>query len=249
MADMVQPVAQPAGGLSEGERVIDTFIAPGKTFADIRRKATWWLPFLIMALLAIPYTYAVDKKVGFDDVAEKQMMKNHFQADRINSLPADQKAVMIHKSAVVTKMSTYASAVFLLLFALIISLLWWLSTNFALGGQTTYWQILAIWMYSSLPKIFIYLLATVLLFAGVGTENFDLQNPAATNLGYFLPNASPAIRAAASFIDIFSIWSLVLATMGIAIVARKTKGQAAAVVFGWWILGMILTTAAAAIFS
>ena len=29
--------------LSEVERVIDTFVAPSKTFTDIRRNASWWM--------------------------------------------------------------------------------------------------------------------------------------------------------------------------------------------------------------
>ena len=37
-------VAGPMGtGLSEVERVVDTFIAPTKTFTDILRSASWWL--------------------------------------------------------------------------------------------------------------------------------------------------------------------------------------------------------------
>ena len=34
-------------GLSQVERVVDTFVAPSKTFADILRSTSWWLPFLI----------------------------------------------------------------------------------------------------------------------------------------------------------------------------------------------------------
>ena len=29
-------------GLSEVERVVDTFVAPSKTFADIGRSSKWW---------------------------------------------------------------------------------------------------------------------------------------------------------------------------------------------------------------
>ena len=30
--------------LSQTERVVDTFLAPTKTFADVLRSASWWLP-------------------------------------------------------------------------------------------------------------------------------------------------------------------------------------------------------------
>ena len=36
--------AEPAAGLSQVERVVDTFIAPSKTITDILRSTSWWLP-------------------------------------------------------------------------------------------------------------------------------------------------------------------------------------------------------------
>ncbi len=44
------------------------------------------------------------------------------------------------------------------------------------------------------------------------------------------------MRAALSFIDLFGIWSIILAIIGISIVARKSKAQAAIVVLSWWVL-------------
>ena len=46
-----EALATPA--LSQGERVIDTFIAPSKTFTDILRSQSWWLPFLISSSSAM----------------------------------------------------------------------------------------------------------------------------------------------------------------------------------------------------
>ena len=244
MTDVVVPPA----GLSEGERLIDTFVAPSKTFADIRRRTSWWLPFVVMVLASLLFTYAVDKKVGFDSIAQHQIEKSKF-ADRINSLPPEQRAAQMQAAAKRTRMFTYLAPVFILMFALVVSLLWWLTTNFALGANTTFPQIFAIWMYSALPKVIMSVLAAVLLFAGVGVDSFDIQNPIGTNVGYYLPDSSAVLKAAGSFIDVFGLWTMFLAVMGISIVANKTKGQAAVVVFGWWVVGMLLTVAMAAMFG
>jgi hypothetical protein len=42
-------------GLSQVERVVDTFVASSKTFTDILRSTSWWLPFrsLVEDALAI----------------------------------------------------------------------------------------------------------------------------------------------------------------------------------------------------
>ena len=61
---------EPAGpGLSEPQRLVNTFIAPSKTFIDIRRNASWWVPFLLVCIFSISFFVMVDKRVGFDQVA------------------------------------------------------------------------------------------------------------------------------------------------------------------------------------
>jgi hypothetical protein len=238
-ASQVQP-------LSEVARVVDTFVAPRKTFADIRRSASWWLPFVLMVIVSAFFTTAVGKQVGFETIARQQIEKNHFAADRINSLPRDQQAIAYQRAAQQTKVVSYCTPILLLIFAAIISLLWWASLNFGLGARAKYSQIFAVYMYAALPKILIYLLAAVLLFAGVGLDNFDMQNPVGTNLGYYIPVTSPALRVAGSFLDIFGLWGLVLAILGTAIVTEKKPSQTAIVIVGWWIVGLVLLTSIAA---
>lgn len=234
---MADAAVQPVGGLSEVERVVDTFVAPSKTFEDIRRKATWWLPFLIMIVVSFVFVTAVDKKVGFDTIAQQQIEKNKFAADRMAQLPPDQRAAQYQAAASRTKVISYIFPVFTLIVGAIVSLLWWLSLNFGLGAQTKFSQIFALWFYAGLPKILIYLISAILLFAGVGTENFDMQNPLGTNPGFYVEGK---LRAALGFFDVFGLWSLALAVIGAAIIARKTKGQAAAVIVGWWVLALLV---------
>ncbi len=238
------PEAQP---LSEVARVVDTFVAPSKTFADIRRSASWWLPFLLTVIVSIFFTAAVGKQVGWETIARQNVEKNHFAADRINSLPKDQQAIAYENAAKQTKIFSYGFSILGLGFAALFALLWWASLNFGLGAKAKYSQILAVVFYAGLPKLLIYGLAAVLLFAGVGLDNFDMQNPIGTNIGYYLPATSPALRAAGSFFDIFGLWALALAVLGTAIVCQKKPSQTAIVVVGWWLLGLILITGVAAL--
>jgi hypothetical protein len=240
----------PAGaGLSEGERLLDTFVAPRKTFTDILRNASWWAPFVFIVLVGVVFNISVDKKVGFEQVSQQQIEKNHIAADRINALPPEQKAAQLHAAAVRTRYIAYGSGIFILIFGAFVSLLWWASLNFVLGASTTYSQVFAVWMYASLPKAFIYLLSAALLFANVGIDNFDMQNPLGTNPGYYVSDSAAALKGALSFFDAFGLWALALGVLGCAIIARKTITQTAMVVVGWWLLGLVVLAGVAAAFS
>lgn len=232
--------------LSQVARVVDAYVAPSKTFMDIRRDASWWLPFLLTIIVSFFFVSAVGKQVGWETITHQNIEKNHFAADRINSLPKDEQAIAYQKGAQRTKVVSYAFPVLGLIFALIIALLWWASLNFGLGAHAKYSQILAVVFYAGLPKLLIYILAAILLFANVGLDNFDIQNPIGTNIGYYLPATSPALRAAGSFFDVFGLWALALAVLGTAIVTGKKTSQTAIIVVGWWILGLLIATAAAA---
>jgi hypothetical protein len=229
-----------AGGLSQVERVVDTFVTPSKTFRDILRSTSWWLPFVLLVIAAAASAFAVSQKIGFDRVAEMAVQQNSKSADRMAELAPDQRAAQMRIATVFTKDLTYAGGVFVLIIVVIAALLNWASMNFGFGARTTFGQNFAVVMYATLPLIFWYLLNVVLVYAGVNTENFDLKNPVGTNLGYYVTDSPLWIRTALSFFDIFRIWSLVLSVIGTAIIAKKTIAQAAIVVVGWWIISVLL---------
>jgi hypothetical protein len=63
-------VPTPEPPMSEVSRVANVFFAPTKTFRDINRSAMWWMPFLIIVVVSYAFIAVVEKKVGFDKVAE-----------------------------------------------------------------------------------------------------------------------------------------------------------------------------------
>ena len=245
MTDSVVPAGEP---LSQVERVVDAFVAPSKTFTDILRSTSWWMPFVIMAIVMMAATFAIDKKVTFEAVAQQQMTKTEASAERFQAMPPDQRDHAIKTTAMITRYSNYCGFAIILIFVSLEALVFWASFNFGLGAKTTFGQIFAVIMYAGMPRMFISLLTVVLLYAGVGVDNFDIQNPVGTNIGYFIQD-HPALRMAGSFFDVFGLWSLVLLVIGMAIISRKSIGQSAAVVVGWWFLGLLLLTGVAAAFG
>ncbi|HMH14831.1 MAG TPA: YIP1 family protein [Edaphobacter sp.] len=229
------------GGLSQVERVVDTFIAPSKTFTDILRSTSWWLPFILLVVVSLGATVVVDKQVGFERVAENQVHQNPKQEEKMSGMTDAQKAAQMRGMGVGYRYSSYGAFVFILIFVAIGAGLYVASFNFGLGARTTYSQMFAVWMYASLPRLLTGLLSIVTLLFGGSGEAYDMRNPVGTNLAYFMPDASPVVKTILSFFDVIGLWQLALLVIGTAIVAKVSKGKAAAVVVGWWVVGMIVS--------
>ena len=236
-------------GLSQVERVVDTFIAPSKTFADILRSTSWWLPFLLAVLVTVGVTFTIDKQVGFDRVVENTIHSSPKQEEQLSGLPPDQRAVRLKAMATGYRYTSYASPVLILVFSAVAALILWATFNFGLGARTTFGQMFCLWMYCSLPRLLTGLLTVLTISFGGNAESFDLKNPVGTNLGYYLPDAAPWLKTALGFFDVIGIWTLILLIVGTAIVAKVSRGKAAAVVVGWWVLILVISVATTAAFS
>jgi hypothetical protein len=234
-------VDQQGAGLSEVERVVDVFVAPSKTFTDILRSATWWLPFVIMVIVTMGVTVVVDKQVGFARVAENQIHQSPKQEEALSNLTPEQRAQRLQSMSVGYRYTSYASFVFILIFVAIAALLYWASFNFGLGAHTTYGQMFAVWMYASMPRLVAGLLTIVTLMFGGNADAYDMKNPVGTNLAYYMPDAAPWLKAFLSFFDVIGLWVLVLLIIGTAIVAKVPRGKAAMVVVGWWVFGLLVS--------
>ena len=82
----------------------------------------------------------------------------------------------------------------------------------------------------------------------MGGDQFDIQNAMGTNIGYYLTGTELPhwLVTLLSALDVFAIWTAVLMTMGVSIVAGIKRSSAAIVVFGWWSLFMLLKVAGSA---
>ncbi len=241
MPDSVAASPDLTAPLSETQRVVDTFVAPSKTFTDILRKATFWGPLLILILVAAGFSFGVQQKVGWDKVFENNLHQAPSREEQFEKLPADQQATQKTIGVKITAIVTYCYPVLILVFTAIFALLVWVTANFIFGGSAKFSQVFAVNMYANLVMNIKYLLAIVALFAGLAPDSFLIQNPVGTNVGYFLSTDAPKwLASLCQHIDIFEIWSVLLTTLGISIVAKVSRGKAAAAVIGWWLIFVLV---------
>lgn len=243
------PVTEPAP-LSQGARIVDTFIAPSKTFTDLRRSASWWAPFLLLSLITVVFFYVVGQKVGYRKVAENQIQASPKATRQMDQLPADQRIQAIARQATVMSYFLYGYPGIILLWNLIVAAVLFATFKFAAGAAVKFKTSLAIVMYASLPLLLKTILATVSVLAGTDPDSFNLQNPAATNPGYFLsPGNSPFLYSVATAIDIFFIWTLIVTAIGFTCVSKVKRTTAMAIVFGWYIVFTLGSAGFGALFA
>ena len=234
MSDTAASVPVGDKPLTEVERVVDTFVAPSKTFTDIRHNSSWWVPWLLMSIFGLAMVFVVDKKLGMETVTENQMRLSPKQMEKLDQLPPDQKASQMRVAAKVTSYFAYGSPALTIIFVGIIAGVLMATFNFGFGAEVKFNQAMAISMYAFLPTIIKSLIAIAVVAAG-GAEGFTFQNPVASNLGGLVdPTSSHFLYPVLTSIDAFNIWILILTGIGYSCVTRVKRGTCMAVVFGWW---------------
>ena len=174
--------------LTQVERVVDTFISPSKTFVDILRDASWWLPWLLSILVTLGFGIAIQQKVGWDLAYANILLHSpQAQQDRMSQLAPEQQAKQKAIGAAFVKYIFWGTPVLSLVFAAIAAGVLMATLNFGLGGHATFSRMFAVWMYGALPFLIQGILGIITLFAGLDADSFNLKNPVGTNAGYFLP--------------------------------------------------------------
>jgi len=241
------PTPEPAP-LSEGARLINTFIAPSKTFTDLRRSAAWWAPWLLISVFSIVFIYAMGRQIGFEQMTRNQIAHSS-RADQFDKLPADQQNKQIQLSVKILQFFAYGSPLLILFYLLISTTVLWVTMKVAAGAETSFKSAYAITMYASLPGVLGGILGIISLYAGVNPEGFDINNPVGTNLAYYLDPETTGkfVRGMASSLDVFVIWTIALIGIGYASTSKVKRSTAIAIVAAWYLVFKLASSALSAL--
>jgi hypothetical protein len=114
-----------------------------------------------------------------------------------------------------------------------------LIVNAIFGAQTNFKTAFSVACYANMPGVLSGLMGIALVLFG-DPEHFNPENPAPTNLGFFLnplETSKPLLKFATS-LDVFSLWLLILLGIGFSAASgRKAKTVSVFLVFlGVWAL-------------
>lgn len=227
-------------------RVVGVLFSPTRTFEAIRERPTWLVAILILVVLGTITGYLVVGKLDVEEVVRQSI------ADSGRQLSEDQlqQAIDIQEK-LMPVMSLAGPVVFFPAACLLMALLFWVILN-VLGGEFPYKTSFATTIHGLLPNGISSLLTlpVVLSRSELSYEQVSSGSILASNLAVFAPEeSSTAVRSLLASVDIFSIWSLVLLTIGLAVVAKVPRGKAAAVVVGLWVVYILIKVGAAAVFG
>jgi hypothetical protein len=238
------PVPTPESApLSEGARILNTFIAPSKTFTDLRRNASWWGPWLLISIFSMIFIYAMGRQISFDQISRNQVAHSS-RAEQFEKLPADQQANQIQLSSTIIRYFAYGSPVLILFYFLVSTVVLWATFKIGAGAETSFGQAYAIVMYAALPGI-------VGQFSGVDPEGFDINNPVGVNLAYYMDVATTGkfLHGMASALDLINLWTIVLLGIGFASTSKVKRSTAIGIVAVWYLVYKLTTAGLAAAFS
>ena len=241
----ITPGTQPelTPGLTQWQRVTNTFAAPSKTFNDIAAgNRSWWLPFVLMVLLGYLFFAVIQVKVGWSQVAENAIHMNAKTEEKLAQAPPESRAQAVKFTQYAIEGGFLAAPVLIVVGSLLCALVLWGTINFIFGGKATFSSVFVVWMYASLPGIIKTLLGSAVAFF-TAPESFNIQNFAPTSIGAFLSpsETNAALYKLATSLDITTIWSLALTGIGLAAVARVKRSSGYMAVFGWWLLILVVS--------
>jgi Yip1 domain len=232
--------------LSGSARIINTFVAPSKTFDDIARKPTWWVPWLLVSIFSLIFIYSVDQKIGFERITRQEIQRSP-RAQQFESLPPEQREQQMRIAAKVTQAFAYGTPVFALIGGLLVAAILMATFNFGFAAEVSFPQAMGIVFYAWLPSTISGLLATISLYASSDLEGFNIRNPVATNPAYFMdPAGSKYLLGLLRGVEVFVIWIIVLMGVGFAVNSKNrklTKGAAIATVAALFIVYKLVFSA------
>ncbi len=221
-------------------RLSGVLFSPGETFAEIGRAPRVLIPLICLALLGGLTQFAVTNRYGYENMMRKQIDMQTEMMEKFNAPPeqveiAKKKAEEQLKPENITRgklQGAGGAAFFFIVMVLIVAGVFKLFTAI-MGASNTFKGVLSAVCFAYLAVGVVSFLVTVLSVYLKNPEDIDVMNPVASNLGAILTMAGAGlpkfVTGLASFIDVFSIWRIVLLAIGCAAVTVKMKAGTAAI--------------------
>jgi hypothetical protein len=249
MGDVVaRPPDADAPAQSFPERLMGIFISPVETLADVARKPDFLVPLIVLILATVAVTEILLWKIGLEHLVRMGLE----QSSAASRMSPEQLEAVVHQQVRIATFTTHPAAVLgVPIILLILAGLGILIVNVIFGARAKFKTVFSEICYADLVTLLGSLMAIALIWFG-DPDHFNQSNPIPSNIGYFLNphEVSKPLYSLASSIDIFTIWFLILMSIGLSEASgRKVKPLSVFLVYGGiWMLWILLKIGLAMIF-
>lgn len=231
----IQTEEKPMGGAS---KILNIFFEPKKVFESLKITPTWLLPFIIVALLGMGFYYYTYPFIMNQEV---ERIKDN------EKIPDEQKQVIIEKMTEADHppiwLLPFAPAVSLVVFAILSAVLFFVF-NVLLGGDSTFRRVFSVYAYSSLIAIPSMMVKFPLIML---KEDLNVQTSLALLLS--ADNKDTFLYRILSGFDVFTLWQVILISIGMGVLYRYTTKKTFTVVFILWVLLILVTSGLSSLFG
>jgi hypothetical protein len=218
-------------------RLLGVYFSPGETFAEIGRAPRVLIPTLLFMLLAVVGSHFLVERYGRERII-RESMESMVSAGWLPQERADEAIKLSTTPAAIRRgriQGIVTGAGMGLLMLLVTAGLFKLF-SLLMGAENTFKQLLSVAAYAFLA---VGLLSTAVLLLTVFLKDpaeLDMTNPVSSNLGALLTMAGAGLPkfviGLAAYIDVFTIWRLILLSIGFAAVSRRLKAGTAGIFLG-----------------
>jgi len=220
----------------------DVLASPGLALAAVARRRSILPPLVLATAAALLLAAVLVPRVDWEHVAQDQLDRRP-NAAQMTPHEREEAVTQIRKMGWVTQVAGAALGPGLA--AVLAALALWIGFRVA-GARPGFLPTLAVAAWSALPVALGSLLSTPAVARADGLAPSSLSRLLPWNAAYYLsPTVAPPVGMAASHLDLFTLWTLVLLVIGMAGVAGTGRRRAAAVVTLLW-LALVAASMAAA---
>jgi hypothetical protein len=221
-------------------RALGVFISPGRAFESIVRRPDFLTPLIIAIVAGIAVGESMMAKIGMERIVRQSIELS----GKASQMSAEQLQQAVHQGAaiggIIARVGELVGAPIYLLVVAAVGLF---IVNVIFGATTNFKVNFSVVCYAYLVGLVGVVLALAVILFG-DAEQFNPQNFIPSNAGFFLNphEISKPLYVVASSFDIFTIWFLILASMGLSIAAaRKVRTIPILLTFlGLWLVWVLV---------
>lgn len=231
MTDAAAPSAPSKSSVFED--FVDIFFQPSTVF-ERRRDGQFGLALVILAVVTGVLAFVLHNGLApiMDAVIAKQ------QAAMMAKNPQLTQEQLSGITGFMEMSSKFGAIVFVPIAALFGGVLIWLIGKF-LDAKMAFAAAMVVSVYSGVPRV-IQTIVTALQGLLMAPESITSANSVSIGPARFLPeSASPILTTLLTGLDVFTIWSVILSAIGIAVIARVPMQRAAIVAGLVWVVSLL----------